>query len=615
MSESVPTQLSEFRLLFESAPGLYLALDPGFAIIAVSDAYLAATSTQRSAIVGRNLFDVFPDNPDDATATGTRNLRISLERVVAEGRADTMAVQKYDIEVPQVGAPPRFEERFWSPRNSPVFGPDGALCAIIHCVEDVTDYVRLRQHDSALGELHASLASRAGHMEAEIVRRSQELQTTNESLRRLQADLEARVEERTRALSRAYDDLERAANERLAAQHALARSEEQLRQAQKLEAVGRLAGGIAHDFNNLLTVILSYGEELLGCAPPDTDDHDQLLQIVQAGRRAADLTRQLLAFSRQQVLQPRVLDINEVIANVGRMLERVVGEDIELRIVADRTLGRVRADPGQMEQVLMNLVVNARDAMPSGGHLTIDTRMVDVDLRHAEEHLELTPGRYVVISVTDTGVGMDRETQARVFEPFFTTKEMGKGTGLGLATVFGIVKQSGGNVWLYSEPGRGTTFKIYLPAVDGEAVRLGLTAQRTPLGGNECVLLAEDDEAIRRVAERVLQRAGYRVLAAGTPADALSICDNHGDEIDLLLTDVVMPRMSGLELAEAVVTRRPSVRVLFMSGYSDAAVFRDRAQDPGVAFIQKPLTPDALGRRVREVLEAPAIGLARPWRV
>src|SRR5438105_2381837 len=381
--------------------------------------------------------------------------------------------------------------------------------------------------------------------------------------------------------------------------------EQQLRQAQKTEAVGRLAGGIAHDFNNILTAITGHADLLLedlGHHDPRRADVDE---IRRSAERAAGLTRQLLAFSRQQVLQPKVVDLNALVLDMDKLLRRLIGEDVELATVLDPTLGRVTADPGQLEQVIVNLAVNARDAMPQGGKLTLETRNIDLDSSYTLEHSLVKPGPYVQLTVSDSGIGMDEETQAHAFEPFFTTKPRGQGTGLGLAMVYGTVKQSGGFIWVYSEPGRGATFKIYLPRVDApvESAAPPAPVERPPRG-SETVLLAEDEPAVRAIARQALERQGYTVLAAPSGADALALAAQHGATIHLLLTDVVMPGMSGRDLADRLTAQRPGIRVLYISGYTDNAIVRHGMLEPGLAYLQKPFRPDALVRKVREVLDA-----------
>jgi len=379
---------------------------------------------------------------------------------------------------------------------------------------------------------------------------------------------------------------------------------EQLRQSQKMEAVGKLAGGIAHDFNNLLTAINGYSELTMRQLQPEDPLRRNVEEIKKAGDRAAGLTRQLLAFSRKQVLQPKVFDLNTVVAEMEKMLHRLIGEDIELKTVLDANLGSIKADPGQIEQVMMNLAVNARDAMPQGGKLTIETANVSLDEEYAAHHVAVKSGSYVVLSVSDNGSGMDEETQARIFEPFYTTKEQGKGTGLGLSTVYGIVKQSGGSIWVYSEIGQGTTFKIYLPRAASGAPEY----QRSPelqisLRGTETILMAEDDDRVRSLVGKVLGGYGYRIIEAANGAAALSICENNdGEPIHLLLTDVIMPEMSGRDLADRFNLLRPDSKVLYMSGYTDEAIVHHGVLDADASFIQKPFTPDSLARKVREIL-------------
>jgi two-component system, cell cycle sensor histidine kinase and response regulator CckA len=675
----------DFRALFESGPGLCLVLAPDLTIVAASDAYLRATMTTRERILGRPLFEVFPDNPDDPTRTGETNLRRSLERVLRHRRADTMAVQKYDIRRPEAEGG-GFEERYWSPVNSPVLGPDGEVAHIIHRVEDVTEFVRLKQQDVELHRMTDDLRLRAGTMEAEVFRRAQEIQEANQKLRELQADLEERVRERTGALRDSearYRLLFHAnphpmwvhdrqtlrflavneaavrlygyrADEFLAmtvkdirpsedgapprhrrkdgsvvaveiASHVLEfdgrdatlvlatdvterlQLETQLRQSQKMEAVGLLAGGVAHDFNNLLTAIMGYGQLLQRRVAGDAGALADADEILKAAERAASLTRQLLAFSRQQVLEPRVVDLNTILSDMDKMLRRLIGEDIDLLTAPGDDLGRVRVDPGQIEQVLVNLVVNSRDAMPRGGKLTLETADVDLDEGFVKGRLDVPPGPYVMLAVSDTGCGMSPETLARVFEPFFTTKETGRGTGLGLSTVHGIVKQSGGHLEVYSEVGRGTTFKVYLPRVDEAAEqRPAGTFEPAHLAGRETVLLVEDEELIRRVVTQALELHGYRVVAVEDGRRALAVCERADQPIDLLVTDVVMPSMNGPELVQRVSRLRPRLPVLYISGYTDRALIHQGQRDAGTAFLQKPFMPDVLVRKIREVLDRSA---------
>ena len=385
----------------------------------------------------------------------------------------------------------------------------------------------------------------------------------------------------------------------------LSDTQDQLTQARKLEAVGRLAGGVAHDFNNLLTVMMGRSQLLLrrlGAQDPVRPDIELMQQTAD---RAADLTRQLLAFSRKQVLRPTVLDLTTLVSKMGEMLRRLIGEDIALATVLEPVLGHVKADPSQLEQIIVNLAANARDAMPDGGRLTLETANADLDAAYACRHVGVRPGPYVMLAVSDTGIGMDPETQARIFEPFFTTKGPGLGTGLGLATVHGVVKQSGGHIWIYSEPGRGTTFKIYLPRVD-EAVEPGETDPGLAelARGHETILLVEDEDTVRALARDVLRGHGYAVLEACDGREALRASAQHASAIHLMLTDVVMPYMSGRELAGRLAPSRPTMPVIYMSGYTDNAVVHHGVLDPDTVFVQKPFTPDALLRKVRHVLDA-----------
>ena len=383
--------------------------------------------------------------------------------------------------------------------------------------------------------------------------------------------------------------------------------EVQYRQAQKMEAVGRLAGGIAHDFNNLLTAILGSTGLLLESIEPDSRTRPDVEEIEKAAKRAAGLTRQLLVFSRQQVLEPRILDVNAVVADLQRMLGRLIGEDIALHAKLTPGVGAVQADPGQLQQAIVNLVVNARDAMPRGGRLTIETADVELDARQLEAHALTQPGKYVLLAVHDTGVGMDTATRARLFEPFFTTKEPGYGTGLGLATVYSIVKQSGGYIWAYSELGHGTTFKIYLPRVTGTPESAVWESTPAPLAvGSETVLVVEDQAEVRRLTTRVLEARGYTVLAAGGGGEAVQLAQHYLKRIDLLLTDVVMPGINGREVAVRLTAQRRDLKVLFVSGYTGEAIRQHGLLEMGAAFLQKPFTPDGLARKVRDVLDRSA---------
>ncbi len=383
------------------------------------------------------------------------------------------------------------------------------------------------------------------------------------------------------------------------------RLETQLRQSQRLEAVGQLAGGVAHDFNNLLTVILCYSELSLKRTEAMSPIGRNLGEIKRAAERAASLTRQLLAFSRRQILDPRVLDLNTVVVDMSEMLRRLIGEDIDMVTALQSDLGKVKADPGQVEQIIMNLVVNARDAMPGGGKMTIETADVWLGDEYAHSHMPTQPGPYVMLAISDNGTGMDAETQAQVFEPFFTTKDHGKGTGLGLSTVYGIVKQSGGFIWVYSEPGQGTTFKIYLSLVEGRAHEYKRDVPlETAFNGTETILLTEDEDMVRRLARQVLEMNGYHVLEAASGAAAVAICEKYPEPIHLLLTDVIMPEMSGRELANRLAKIRPEIKVLYMSGYTDDAIAHHGLLDSGITLLQKPFSPGTVGRKVREVLDS-----------
>ena len=376
----------------------------------------------------------------------------------------------------------------------------------------------------------------------------------------------------------------------------------QLQQAMKMEAIGRLAGGVAHDFNNILTVIAGYCELLMQKVGKESPMLGELEQIKRAGDRAALMTQQLLAFSRKQIIEPKVMQLDRQVAEVLAMLARLIGEDIALQTITGKSLGSVKIDPGQFQQILMNLVVNARDAMPGGGKIVIETANVDLDEVYCALHPYVIPGRYVMLAVSDTGQGMSEEVQSHVFEPFFTTKERGSGTGLGLATTYGAVKQSGGYIEVESEVGKGTTFKIYLPRVEEEGKPVKDPRLVDLPGGEETVLLVEDEDTVRNLCSRTLGELGYQVMQARSGAEAVAAA-GRADRIDLLLTDVVMPGMSGKELATQLVLHHPEMKVLFMSGYTDNAIVHHGVLDEGVSFIGKPYTPSALARKVRQVIE------------
>jgi signal transduction histidine kinase len=605
----------DFRVLFESVPSLYLVLTPDLRIVAVTDAYLRATMTSRQAVLGRGIFEVFPDNPDDLAATGVNNLRASLASVLEFRRTDTMAVQKYDVRRPEAEGG-EFEERYWSPQNSPVLGPDGEVRFIVHRVEDVTDFVRLKQAGREREELNKALQDSATRMESEIYLRAQEVASANRRLQTANAVLARLYHQIALLLSHASelhmepgsaDDWDLLRNP-LSPEEILARvsktiadyqrMEEQLRQSQKMEAVGRLAGGVAHDFNNLLTVIAGY-TALLREDLASSGEQPELDEIQSAVKRASELTRQLLTFSRKQVWQPQVLNVNAVVSGMEGMLRRLIGEDIVFATALAGDLGSVKADPGQIEQVVMNLAVNARDAMPGGGKLLIETKTVNLE---AGQIASLAPGRYIQLSVSDTGHGMSAETASRIFEPFFTTKEVGRGTGLGLSTALGIVEQTGGTLTVESKLGAGTVFRAYLPwTAEEPSGEKGSWPAETPGSGRATILLVEDETPLRKLILQVLKSAGHTVLEAATGDEALALSARHAGPIDLLLTDVVMPGMNGPELVAKLRTRRPDTAVLFMSGY-DAHLVDKTSLESTASFLPKPFSPRGLLSRIASLL-------------
>jgi signal transduction histidine kinase len=437
-------------------------------------------------------------------------------------------------------------------------------------------------------------------------------QLVKASQRLAQGDLGARVASTTTIpelgeLGRVFDHmaatLEEREKARLRAEIERQDLEQQYRQSQKMEAIGQLAGGVAHDFNNLLTAIQGYSELLAEALGPQSPHQPDLAEIHRAATQAGALTRQLLAFGRRQILEQRLLDLRDSITAMEPMLRRLIGEHIEIAVRAPETVGHVRADPGQIDQVILNLAINARDAMPQGGALILELADVTLDEPYALRHAGTRPGRYVMLAVSDTGVGMDEGTQARIFEPFFTTKELGKGTGLGLATVYGIVKQSDGNIWVYSEPNRGSTFKVYLPRVDAPPDTPPVRVAPGSLTGDETILVVEDEPGVRALVRKALTRYGYQVVVAGTPQEALQVANTRPDQFDLVLSDVVLPEMSGPALAARILASQPHARVLYMSGYTDNAIVHHGVLDERTPFLQKPFAPETLARKVREVLD------------
>jgi signal transduction histidine kinase/CheY-like chemotaxis protein len=610
---SEPASL-DFRALFESAPGLYLVLTPDFSIVAVSNAYLEATMIKRQDILGRGIFEVFPDNPGEPDATGVRNLRASLERVKQFARADTMPVQKYDIRRPESEGG-GFEERYWSPLNSPVIGPDGRVEYIIHRVEDVTEFVRLKRAGSEREKMNEALRERSEQMESEVYLRAREVAGANRQLRAANEDLARLYDQIVQLMTQADAEFGRANIPsspitpedmlarvgRMIADHR--RLDEQFRQAQKMEAVGQLAGGVAHDFNNLLTVIVGYANLIQASLGPENELRGKVAEIQRAAEQAAVLTGQLLAFSRKQPRQQRLLDLNRVVDDMQDILRRLIAEDIDLKFRLDPAGCPISADANHLSQVLMNLVVNARDAMPIGGKLIVATRMAWREFEYSDGDGVRPAGRYAVLSVADTGLGMDSETRSRIFEPFFSTKGVGKGTGLGLSTVYGIVVQHGGWIEVESEPGRGTTFRIYLPAAGAVPVREVASVQTRRNERKATILLVEDQAAVRLFAEEVLAEAGHKVLSAGNGLAALEVAATHNSDIDLLITDVVMPQMNGPELAARLTSAHPGLNVLYVSGYTGSALL-DRGLVPDdFILLKKPFLPEALVNKVDELLQ------------
>jgi two-component system, cell cycle sensor histidine kinase and response regulator CckA len=703
----------DVRLLFDAAPGLFLVLKPDiphFTIAAVTDAYLAATMTRREQVLGKGLFEIFPDNPQDPLADGVSNLLASLNRAIKHQRADKMAVQKYDIRQPEEHGG-SYEVRYWSPVNSPVFDVAGRIIYVIHRVEDVTEFVQLnhvrQEQESIAQKLQSEVLQAAGELstvskmlaaerEARAAEHSaREREKVAEDSRKRMEEALRRSEERFRQVAQATKDViwdldirsgrvwrsenfwehfgyppretepdvegwkdmlhpedrDRVLN---GFQTALARNsdsyeveyrfqradssyaivldrafivydetgqptraigaitdlsdrrelEEQFRQAQKMEAVGRLAGGVAHDFNNLLMVITAHTEIMREQLVPENGFRRNLDQVQKAAGRAAALTQQLLAFSRKQVLLPRIIDLNAAVEDSLKMIRRLIGEDIELNIMLGKALWAVKADPGQIVQVLMNLCVNARDAMVNEGKLSITSENVYFDIEVARERTALIPGNYAALIVSDTGTGMTKEVQAHLFEPFFTTKESGRGTGLGLSTVFGIVKQSGGYIWVESELHRGSSFTIYFPAIYAPLTTTITPEIKESNGHGETVLLVEDDEALRESISTYLDLHGYKVLEASDGVQALDIAKQHAASIQVLITDMILPKIRGAEVAQEIAKISPQAVTLFMSGYTDRELIDYDPASLTVGFLQKPFAFQVLLQKLREMIKA-----------
>ena len=670
MRDAAPAApIPDFGALFEAAPDLYLVLTPDLTIIAASDTYCRATKTERAAILGRFLFDVFPDNPDDPETTATRNTRASMDRVLQTRRPDRMPIQKHDIRIPETEGG-GFEERHWSPVNTPVLDAAGAVAWIIHRVEDVTETVRLRARVAArteqaraqegtIDELRATgsfleallenlpgmlvvkslpdfryvFLNRAAEETMGVVRAEVLGKTVHDFFPKDEA---AAFDARDRAVVESGAPLEttldrvttRARGVRqmqtvkvpvldkdgrpqylIGVYHDVTDSlalEQQLRQAMKMEAVGQLTGGVAHDFNNLLGIIIGNIDVAVERIGPDKLTRECLEDALKGAMRGAELTRRLLSFSRKQPLKPEVIDLNRSLPEMATMLGRTLGERITVELHPGDDLWPAVADAAQVDQALLNLALNARDAMQGAGHLIIETANARLDADYAAQQVEVTPGDYVQLSVSDNGAGMTPETLEHCFEPFFTTKSVEQGSGLGLSMVYGFVKQSRGHIKAYSELGHGTTVKIYLPrarrdtdtALPGEAVETAL------LPGHELLLVVEDNADLRKVTVRQLAELGYRTLEAEHAQAALDVLAAHAG-IDLVFTDIVMPgRLSGSDLAREVQRLYPRVKVLMTSGYSARSTAGGFQEIAGVELLQKPFRKQDLAKTLRRILDA-----------
>ena len=541
----------------EAASGLSLTLTPDLRITAVNDAYLQATMTRRDDVVGRGIFDVFPGDP---SASGIRNLNASLQRVLRSRASDAMPVQKIDIRRPEADGGD-VEEHYWRTHNSPVLGPDGQVDGIVLYVKDVTEFIHLNRTLEEQDQADAA-----------------------QELRRINERMEAEIALRTREAVEATRKLE---------------AEQNLHQAQKMEAVGQLTGGIAHDFNNILTVIFG-ATGLLADAVADQPKLAELTKLIDdAAQRAAELTQHLLSFARKQPLQPQHIDINALIVETVKLLRPSLGERIDIVAALEDDAWPALVDPSQLTTALLNLAVNARDAMPDGGKLTLETGNVYLDEAYAAVNGDLHPGHYVMMAVSDTGSGMSAAIRDKVFDPFFTTKEVGKGTGLGLSMVYGFVKQSDGHIKIYSEEGHGTTIKLYLPRATGVSDAVAASVPTEVTGGTEAVLVVEDDPLVRRYVSEQLTSLGYRTTATANSDEALAFLD-RGLACDLLFTDVIMSGgTNGRELADAALARRREIKILFTSGYTESAIMHHGRLAPGVLLLPKPYRKSDLARMVR----------------
>lgn len=658
----------DFRALFEAAPNLYLVLRPDFVIAAVNDSYCRATMTVRDNIIGRNLFEVFPDNPDDPQATGVSNLRASLERVLRHRQPDAMPVQKYDIRRPDSEGG-GFEERHWAPLNSPVLDVSGAVAWIIHRVEDVTDLVRLQARDLARNDhvraqddIIARLRGTGAFLDAVIEnlpgtvfiksaedRRYLLLNRTGEELLGYsRAELIGKTDHDIFPVDQADQFLARdllalgsgspvvTVEEQVTTRHNGARSlrtikvpvrdeagkpqfllgfaediterkaiEQQLRQAVKMEAVGQLTGGIAHDFNNLLGIVIGNLDIAADHAAGNTALRDCLQEALNGALRGAELTRRLLAFSRNQPLQPAVVDLNAGLSQIAKMLRRTLGEQIVVELHPGADLWPVIADPAQMDEAILNLAINARDAMPNGGTLSIETINVYLDEDYVAQNPDAKVGDYVQLATSDTGSGMGRQVIERCFEPFFTTKGVDKGSGLGLSMVYGFVRQSGGHIKIYSELGHGTSVKIYLPRVR-DAVVAAVDAEApvsVAASGNETVLIVEDNAELRAVMVKQIGDLGYRALEAEDARTALAVLAQNR-EVELLFSDIIMPGgMTGVELAREARRLYPTLRILLTSGYTARAMANGFHDIEGMELLNKPFRRRDLAQRIRKILD------------